>query len=142
MALSHWSLLGFVCWTLLLLIGTVGYTRVSAVMRGQARPNAFNAALPHGSDGYQRCMRAHLNCIENLPIFAALVLLGSSQATGQWFEVAALIVLPARVGQSVTHVSSGRNRAVLIRFCFYCVQLLCFGLMIGALMIHALRSPQ
>jgi uncharacterized MAPEG superfamily protein len=123
-----------------LLVCTIGYTRVSKVMRREARPNAFNAAVPHGSELYQRCMRAHLNCIENLPIFGALVWLGSATGvTGSLFQIAALLVLPARVGQSIAHISSGRNRAVLIRFYFYCAQLLCFAVLAALVIARALR---
>jgi len=143
MLLSQWALLGFVAWTILLLVSTIGYTRVSAVLRRQARPNSFNAAVLHGSERYQRCMRAHLNCIENLPIFAALVLLASAVGlSNQPFEVAALAVLPARVGQSIAHVSSGSNRAVLIRFYFYSAQLVAFLIMLVLLVLHAIEQSR
>jgi uncharacterized MAPEG superfamily protein len=135
MHLSYWSLLGFTFWTLLLLVFGIGVTRVSQVMRKEARANSFNPSVPHGSDAYQRRMRAHLNCVENLPVFASLVLLGAVLGmTGPWFQITALTVLPARVGQSVVHISSGRNRATLARFAFFTVQLLCFTIM-GVLLI-------
>lgn len=141
-ALSHWALLGFVTWTLLLLVGTIGVQRVSAVLRKQARANDFNAAVPHGSERYQRCMRAHMNCVENLPVFASLVLLGSVLAVpGELFQVVSLLVLPARVLQSAAHVASNRNRAVLVRFAFFTVQLCCFAVMIGLLVARGLNTP-
>jgi hypothetical protein len=56
------------------------------------------------------------------------------------FELAALAVLPARVGQSIAHVSSGSNRAVLIRFYFYSVQQIGFLVMIALLAFHALSQ--
>ena len=137
--LSQWALLGFATWTLLLLIGTIGLPRISAVIRRQARPNSFTPALPHGSERYQRIMRAHMNCVENQPVFAALVLLGAElQVQSSWFQTAALLVLPARVAQSVVHVASGSNRAVLVRFSFFNVQLVCFALMVILLIEHAL----
>jgi uncharacterized MAPEG superfamily protein len=128
---SHWALLGFVAWTLLLLVSTVGVPRISAILKKQAKPNSFNAAVPHGSERYQRSMRAHLNCVENLPIFASLVLLGAVlQMSGALFQAAAAVVLPARVVQSVVHIASGRNRAITLRFSAYCVQLACFLMML------------
>jgi uncharacterized MAPEG superfamily protein len=139
MLLSQWALLGFAVWTILLLVCTVGYTRVSAVLRGEARPNSFNAAVPHGSDRYQRCMRAHMNCVENLPIFATLVLLGGSLGvTSAAFQLAAIAVLPARLGQSVAHISSGGSRAVLARFYLYTTQQLCFLIMTVVLVLRGL----
>ena len=140
MLLSYWSLLGFVLWTLLLLVLGIGVTRVSAVMRKQARANSFNPNVPHGSEGYQRRMRAHLNCVENLPVFAALVLLGGALGmTGSLFQVAALTVLPARVGQSLSHIASGRNRYTLVRFVFFTIQLGCFFLMAALLLARGMQ---
>jgi uncharacterized MAPEG superfamily protein len=142
MLLSEWALLGFVSWTLLVLIGGIGVTRVGKVMRREAAPNSFNPSVPHGTDAYQRRMRAHLNCIENLPIFAALVLLGSVlHVPGQLFQIAALAVLPARIVQSLVHMASGRNRAVLVRFYAYTAQQICFGIMIVQLALFASNRP-
>jgi uncharacterized MAPEG superfamily protein len=136
MTLPQWALLAFVLWTLLLLVSTVGVARVGAILRRRARPNDFNAAVPHGSERYQRSMRAHMNCVENLPIFAALVLLGTQLGVASpAFEVAAASVVPARLVQSIVHVASGRNRAVLLRFGAYAIQLLCFCVMAACLIL-------
>lgn len=53
-----WYLLGFVSWTLCLLLAK-GVARVSRVMAGEARATDFPAAGPHGSDAYWRLNRAH-----------------------------------------------------------------------------------
>jgi uncharacterized MAPEG superfamily protein len=133
--------LGFATWTLLLVVVGIGAPRISAVLRRQAPPNAFNPAVPHGSERYQRCMRAHLNCVENLPIFATLVTLGTLLGVpGELFQCVAFVVLPARVLQSVVHIASGRNRAVLVRFLLFSVQLVCFGVMLLLLAAHGLRA--
>jgi uncharacterized MAPEG superfamily protein len=132
---SHWALLGFATWTLLLVLIGIGLPRVSAVLFERARPNSFRPDVPHGTDRYQRTMRAHLNCVENLPVFAALVLLGSLNELDldPVFQNAAFTVLPARVLQSVSHIASGRNRAVLARFAFFLIQLVCYATMIAKL---------
>jgi uncharacterized MAPEG superfamily protein len=140
-SLSHWALLGFVAWMLLLVIVGIGAPRISAVLKRQARPNAFNPDVPHGSERYQRTMRAHLNCVENLPVFAALVLLGTQLAVqGELFQTVAFAVLPARVLQSTVHIASGRSRAALARFTFFSIQLCCFALLIGLLVAHGFRA--
>jgi uncharacterized MAPEG superfamily protein len=119
---------------------TIGLPRVSAIVRRQARPTSFNAAVPHGSERYQRSMRAHANCVENLPVFAALVLLGSARAVpGDLFQLAAFAVLPARILQTVAHIWSGRSRAVLARFVFFCVQLVGFAILAVELVLQAIR---
>lgn len=140
MLLSQWALLGFTMWTVLLVVVTIGAPRLAAIARKQAKPNSFNPAVPHGSERYQRSMRAHANCVENLPVFAALVLLGGPLGLRDTvFQLAAFCVLPARILQSVSHISSGRNRAILARFAFFCVQLLCFAIMGVQLFAQGLR---
>jgi uncharacterized MAPEG superfamily protein len=139
-ALSLWSLLGFTVWTLLLVMAGIGLPRIRAVLVDKVRANSFVAGTPHGSDRYQRTMRAHMNCIENLPVFATLVLLGAALGLqSPLFEHAALIVLPARVLQSVTHVISGRSRAVVVRFGFFSLQFVCFLTMAALIAAHAAR---
>jgi uncharacterized MAPEG superfamily protein len=140
MLLSEWALLGFAAWTLGVLVFGIGLTRVTKVMRREAKPNEFNPMVVHGTERYQRCLRAHLNCVENLPLFATLVLLGSVlHVPGQLFQVATIVVLPARAVQSVVHMLSGRNRAVLLRFYAFTVQLVCFGIMMVQLALFALN---
>jgi uncharacterized MAPEG superfamily protein len=140
MLLSQWALLGFAVWTVLLVVVTIGAPRLAAIARKQAQPSSFNAALPHGGERYQRSMRAHANCVENLPVFAALVLLGGSLGLeDSVFQLAAFCVLPARVLQSVAHICSGRDRAILARFLFFSVQLLCFVIMGVQLFVQGLR---
>jgi uncharacterized MAPEG superfamily protein len=122
-----WSLLGFVVWTLIVLVLGIGMPRIHAVLTRRAPPKSFLADVPHGSERYRRTMRAHLNCVENLPLYAALVLMGRViELENATFDLLAALVLPARVLQSVTHISSGSNRAVLFRFYFFFAQLACF----------------
>jgi uncharacterized MAPEG superfamily protein len=142
MLLSYWALLGFVAWTLLLLVFGIGVTRIGQVIRREARANSFNPQVPHGTESYQRRMRAHLNCVENLPIFASLVLLGGLLGlTSAAFQAAAFAVLPLRIGQSVAHIASGRNRAVLVRFGFFSAQLMCFAILLVLLVRRGLELP-
>ena len=137
MLLSQWAPVGFTAWTLSLVFFTIGLPRIGAVLAKRARPTSFDPSVPHGSDRYRRCMRAHANCVENLPVFAALVLLGSVlRIPGASFQIAAFAVLPARVLQSVTHVAAGNDTAVLVRFVFFSVQLVCYVVLIALLIAH------
>lgn len=139
MQLSQWALVGFAAWTLSLVFFTIGLPRIAAVLTKRARPNSFDPSVPHGSERYRRAMRAHANCVENLPVFASLVLLGSLlHVPGVLFQVAAFVVLPARVLQSIVHVVAGSSAAVLMRFAFFSVQLGCYALLIALLVAHGL----
>ena len=70
------ALLGYATWALLLALAVVSW-RSADVLRGKAASNEFQPGIPHGPDLYWRLNRAHLNTLENLPIFGAVVLVGS-----------------------------------------------------------------
>jgi uncharacterized membrane protein YecN with MAPEG domain len=85
---------------------------------------------------YRRFVRAHANCVENLPVFAAIVLAAqAADAHSRILDVLSVGVVAARVAQTSAHLSSGSNRAIAVRFTFLCVQLAAFVWM-GALVVH------
>ena len=126
------TLLGFAVWTILLLACTIGIYRWSLIFAGRAPINGFRAEQPEGADWYKRAMRAHANCIENLPVFGAIVLaLHASGTSGPTADIASIGVLAARVMQSLVHVCLVQTSAVVaVRFSFLMVQLACFGALI------------
>lgn len=128
-----YSLLAFAAWTLGLVVFGIGTTRIGKILRGQAAPSAFRADVPHGSERYRRLLRAHANCVENLGLFAVLVLVahivGERSVT---FDSLAVAVVVARVGQSLVHIASGSNLAVNVRFTFFVAQIVSF-IWMGAL---------
>ena len=124
MSPSLTCLLLFVAWTVALLL-SVGALRVWRVQTGAARPGDFPASVPHGGGRYWRLNRAHLNCVEFLPLFAAVVLTGAVLGVeDDWVDRLAVAIVAARVGQSLTHVASAGGRAVQVRFTFFAVQVL------------------
>jgi uncharacterized MAPEG superfamily protein len=78
----------------------------------------------------KRLEDAHANCLENLPVFAVIVL--GAAATGRLDVISALApwVLYARIGQSLTHLTGVGQLHVLVRASFWSVQL---GLMLWML---------
>jgi uncharacterized MAPEG superfamily protein len=128
-----WMLLGFTAWTLVLLITFVGVYRWSHILFRNARIASFRSDQLEGEDWYRRGTRAHANCVENLPVFGAIVFvisaLGIDSAAVNYLCTAVLI---ARVCQSVTHVSHVQTDAfVAVRFSFFSVQLICFAALIA-----------
>jgi len=123
------ALMGFVFWTVSLVIA-IGLSRVADVASGKTAVNGFPSGQPHGSDRYWRLNRAHLNCVENLPLFGAVVLTGhvTGLVAGS-FATMAQVYVAARVAQSLVHVSSGAAMAVNVRFGFFLVQMTCLILM-------------
>ena len=139
MTIPIWMLLGFAAWTILLLASTIGIYRWGLIFAGRAPINGFRADQPEGPDWYKRSMRAHANCIENLPVFGGIVLaLYASHAGGRVADFASIGVLVARVMQSLVHVCLTQTSAVVaVRFSFLLVQLVCFFAMIFIVAGHA-----
>ncbi len=124
------SLLGFVTWTLLLLL-TIGAIRIGRVLSGSATVGSFPGGERHGGERYWRLNRAHANCVENLPLFAAVVLVGAILDLGHpILDRLAVVYLAARVCQSLTHIASGSDRIVSLRFGFFGVQIVCLAWML------------
>ena len=128
MSVPVWALLGFAAWTVLLLLCTVGIYRWSRILTGRVPIREFRADHIEGEDWYKRAMRAHANCVENLPVFGAIVFaLYAGGVSGSAVNFLAMTVLAARILQSLVHVSVVQsNTIVSIRFTFYFVQILCF----------------
>ncbi len=124
------ALLGFAAWTVLLVASVFLYrglrflkgTPINYWPRG-AKP-ANDAAM------VKRLEDAHANCLENLPVFAVIVL--AAAAMGRLDTIATLApwVLYARVGQTLAHLSGIGQINVLVRASFWSVQI---GLMVWML---------
>jgi len=128
MTVPVWSLLGFATWTALLLLFTVGTYRWSRIFSGRVAIRNFPADAAGGEEWYRRATRAHANCIENLPVFGAVVFaLYVGNVTGRLVDTLAVVILCARVCQSLVHVCFVHTNTVAsVRFGFFFVQFICF----------------
>src|SRR5215203_1433672 len=98
MSIPVWVLLGFVLWTLLLLFTTVGVYRWSRILTGRTRISEWRADEQQGSEWYRRAIRAHMNCVENLPIYTAIVVaLLAARVTSPILDGLAIAILLARI---------------------------------------------
>jgi len=125
MTLPQWMLLVFASWTIGVLIFPIGVYRWNLILRGTRGIHSFRADASEGADWYRRAMRAHANCVENLPVFGALVALASVTGTASTpLDVLACVVIAARFGQTITHVGF-RETALSgsVRFGFFAAQL-------------------
>lgn len=120
-------LLGFAGWTLLTLLTTVGTYRWSRILTGRVAISEWNAAEVQGDEWYQRAMRAHSNCLENLPVYGAVVVaIVATGADSPRLDTLAIVLLMARIFQTVTHVAfSPTNTVASIRFAFFFTQVVC-----------------
>ena len=129
-------LLGFAAWTVLLLLATVGVYRWSRILTGRVPIRNFRADQIEGADWYKRAMRAHANCVENLPVFGAIVFaLYVGNVSGVLVNTLAVAVLVARIMQSLVHVGFVQtNTMVSVRFGFFAVQIASFLWLTGILL--------
>ncbi len=120
-------LLGFAGWTLLTLLTTVGTYRWARILTGRVAISEWNPAVPQGDDWYQRAMRAHANCLESLPVYGAIVVaIVATGADGPRLDTLALVMLAARMCQTVTHVAlAPTNTVASVRFAFFFTQVVC-----------------
>lgn len=133
MSLSLWSLLGFAAWTLLLVLGLVSY-RSAMVLSGKRRANAWGRHLPpQDPDLLLRLAHAHANCVENLPLLGAVILVAG--LTGQFALTDPLAgpYLALRIGQSLVHLVGTSHLLVFLRFTFFLPQLALLAWMMGRL---------
>jgi uncharacterized MAPEG superfamily protein len=139
MTIPVWVLLLFAGWTLATLLATVGVYRWSRILTGRAALSEFRADEQHGSEWYRRAMRAHANCVENLPVYAAIVVaIAASGVRSPTLDTLAVVLLVARALQTVTHVAVEQtDAAVGVRFAFYFIQIVC---MAGMATLVALRA--
>ncbi|ANY84158.1 hypothetical protein BB934_38585 (plasmid) [Microvirga ossetica] len=140
MTIPQWALLGFAVWTLLVLFGTVGVYRWSRILTGRVRISEWQADQPQGSDWYRRAMRAHMNCVENLPVFAAIVLCATASGENSRFlDLLAGAILVARVCQTTVHLACTPSEvAASVRFVFFFVQALGMLAMAAAVAVSAI----
>lgn len=136
MILPVWMLVGFAAWTVLLLLATVGVYRWSRILTGRVAIREFRADQIEGADWYKRAMRAHANCVENLPVFGAIVFgLYVGNVGSALVDALAVSVLLARVMQSLVHVCFIQtNTVTAVRFGFFFVQIVSFLWLTGILL--------
>jgi uncharacterized MAPEG superfamily protein len=141
MSIPLWTLLGFAGWTIAILMFGIGVRRWTLIFSGRAALTSFPGDMPHGSTAYRRAVRAHANCVENLPVYAVLVLLSAvTNIVAPIMDVLALTVIGSRIAQSLVHMLfKETNTTVAVRFGFFFVQLLAMTAM-GAVIAIAAAS--
>jgi uncharacterized membrane protein YecN with MAPEG domain len=80
-------------------------------------------------------MRAHMNCIENLPVFVTIVYaIDRVGLQTPLLDVLALIVLGARIVQSSVHIALVQtDNVIFVRFGFYFAQIVAMIAMVTIL---------
>jgi len=68
-----------------------------------------------------------MNCVENLPVYGAIVVCATAAgARGRFLDALALVFMSARICQTTVHLALAQTDFVSsVRFAFYFVQALC-----------------
>jgi uncharacterized MAPEG superfamily protein len=127
MSTPLWVMLAFAAWTHAVLVGSIGVYRLSRVFTGHATMAEWRADGMQGDPWYQRATRAHMNCVENLPVYSAVALAAAVTGVGgAALDALALIFIAARIGQTLVHITRAQTeRVVNVRFGLFSMQIAC-----------------
>lgn len=131
------SLVAFAIWAVVLSLVLVTRRSLAMGAKGQREITSFKP-IGDPDAGLDRMSRAHMNTLENLPIFGALVFaLVTLEFTNHAIAILCILIVKARIIQSLIHIFSGSPRAITFRFVFFLIQALSF-LGLGGFVCYAL----
>ena len=129
------AVLLYAAWTLLLPLIYAGTIRVPWIASGRRRADHWERGKPNDDPPVlARAKNAHLNCTENFPVFAAIVVVAALLGQIAVADAVAAYVLLARVAQSVAHMLGTSLALVALRGFFYFAQVILMFWMIWKLL--------
>ncbi|MFT4652422.1 MAG: putative MAPEG superfamily protein [Kangiellaceae bacterium] len=115
------ALSGYIAWTMLLILALAIY-RTSSNKKNKRTSLKFDPSGNDISDFGQRLTRAHANCYESGVFIVGPMMLALATGSAAITDGLALLVLAARVVQSLIHVASISNAAITARFVVFLIQ--------------------
>jgi len=101
--------------------------RFPPVLTGKKPANSWTRGKPTEDGAFStRAQHAHYNALENLPVFAAIVLAAAAMGKSAVVDSVAIYILAARVGQAVVHLIGTSHWLVFIRANLFVVQVALF----------------
>lgn len=120
------ALLLFAAWAVVLTLIYAGY-RVILVLAGKKRANSWTRGEPSSDPAFFiRTQHAHLNAVESLPVFGAIVLAAWVLEKSAVVDQVACWILAARLAQSTVHMIGTTHWLVFARANFFIIQALLF----------------
>ena len=117
------ALMYYVLWTIVVLLMYVGH-RVPLILIGKKSGDAWTRGKPTDDLAFfVRAQHAHANIVENIALFAAVVLAAAALGRNGVVDGLACWVLYARIGQSVVHLLGTSTPLVLVRATLFVVQI-------------------
>jgi uncharacterized MAPEG superfamily protein len=123
MTASICALLGYTAWTIAVVLAVVFY-RTGLVMVGKTAANSWTRGGQTWTDPaiITRMSHAHLNCVENLPLVAAIILAAHVMGQSAVTDGLACVLLGARIAQSAVHIIAVNHWMVFLRATLWTVQ--------------------
>lgn len=116
------ALLIYIVWTLILALSYATY-RLPLVLTGKKAANHWERGNAVDDPAILvRAKAAHLNCLENLPLFAALVLVAAATSQSDTVNAVAGFIVAARIGQSMVHLIGTSFPLVFVRASLFLAQ--------------------
>jgi len=119
-------LLGYISWTLVLLLALASY-RTYLSQSGKFKGLKFQSDGSDVPDFGNRLTRAQANCVECFSFIGGVLLLAIATDSTIITNGLAYILFGARLGQSIVHLVSTSDIAIQARFVFFLIQ---FGIVI------------
>jgi uncharacterized MAPEG superfamily protein len=116
------ALVGFTAWTLLLVLLVFAYRSGRFLAGTPINSWPRGVKLVNDAPLVQRLESAHANCLENLPVFAVIVLAAAALGKPGAVEGLAPFVLYARMAQTAAHLWGTGPLQVLARASSWAVQ--------------------
>jgi uncharacterized MAPEG superfamily protein len=116
------AVLLYIVWTLLLALSYAFY-RVPIALSGRKPMDHWERGKSSDDPGIlQRAKSAHLNCLENFPLFLAVVAIAALMQKSAVVDAVAAYILYARIGQSVVHLIGTSFILILLRATLFLTQ--------------------
>lgn len=112
---------GYIAWTMLLILLLAIY-RTSSNKKNKRTSLKFDPSGSDVSDFGQRLTRAHANCYESAIFVVGPMLLALATGSAAITNGLALVILGARIVQSIIHIASISNAAITARFVVFLIQ--------------------
>jgi uncharacterized MAPEG superfamily protein len=121
---AYTTVLLYAGWILLLAL-FYATPRIPQALLGQKRIDSWERGKePIDPMFMQRAKSAHLNCLENFPVFAAVVAVAGLMGQIETISAIAVYVLYARIAQSISHILGTSFILVMLRATFFLIQVL------------------
>ncbi|MES0873956.1 MAPEG family protein [Sinimarinibacterium thermocellulolyticum] len=121
------AVLLYILWMIVLLLIYAGPRIPQALLGAKPIDSWERNKAPVDPPFLQRAKNAHLNCIENLPLFVGVVAVAALMDQIAIADGVAAYVLYARVAQSVMHISGTSFIQILLRATFFLIQIALIG---------------